>query len=431
MRRRRVSALTLLTVGAVLVAACSSAAPDDRPVVEVFGPYRGEDASRFAAAFAPFEEQTGIDIRYVGTGSFSKDIQNRMTDADYPDVALFPQPALIRDFAHRDLLVPLSDDAVGTNMGSDAEVAAGTVGGTVYAVWFRAVVKSLVWYEPEVFRDRGYEIPGSWDDMMFLTEQIEEDGLTPWCLSMESFAATGWVGTDWIEDIVLRQHGPEFYDQWVQGDVTFEDEAIIDAFETFGEIIHQPGRVFGGTHRILNEPWTSAQAPMFNLEPPGCLLYRQASYQEANLPSSVVVGDDIDVFILPGKDGIEPPILASGDLAAAFNDRPEVRAFLEFLATPEAGEGWAAEGGFTSPHPEFDPDAYVTDFDRRLGEILQNAAVVRFDGSDLMVPPVGTGTFWTGMQSYVRTGDARAAAAEIQAGFPEATHFPEVPIPES
>ena len=426
MQHRRANSLILLVVVAVLAAACSSASPDDRPIVEVFGPYRAEEAAHFAASFAPFEEQTGIDVRYVGSGSFSRDIQNRAADANYPDVALFPQPSIIRDLAHQGLLVPLSDESVGTRMGSDADVRAGIVGDTAYAVWFRAVVKSLVWYQPDVFRDRGYEVPRSWQEMMSLTEQIEADGLTPWCLSMESFAASGWVGTDWIEDIVLRQHGPDVYDQWVQGSVTFEDEAIIEAFEVFGEIVHKPGRVLGGTHRILNEPWRNAQTPMFDIDP-GCLMYRQASYQETNLPSSVVIGDTVDVFVLPAVDGGEPPILASGDLAAAFNDRPEVKDFLAYLATPEAGEAWAAEGGFTSPHPDFDPDSYATDFDRRMGEIIQRAEVVRFDGSDLMVSGVGTGTFWTGIQSYVRNGDARAAATEIQAGYPETTHLAEVP----
>ena len=417
MRRQRASTVAVLVISGILAASCASAVPDDRPIVEVFGPYRGEDASRFAASFAPFEEETGIDVRYVGTGSFSSDIQDRVVDANYPDVALFPQPALIRDFAHRGLLVPLTDDSVSTRMGSDAEVTAGTVGGTKYAIWYRAVVKSLVWYQPEVFLERGYEIPDSWEELMSLTEQIESDGLAPWCLSMESFAATGWVGTDWIEDIVLRQEGPEFFDQWVSNEVSFEHDAIVGAFEVFGEIVHQPGRVFGGTHRILNEPWMNAQAPMFNSEP-ACLLHRQASFQETNLPPETVIGTGTNVFILPTMGGGEPPILASGDLAAAFNDRPEVLSFLEFLATPEAGEGWAAEGGFTSPHPEFDSDTYANDFDRHMGEILQSATVVRFDGSDLMIPAVGTGTFWSGMKSYVRNGDARAATTEIQAGYP-------------
>lgn len=34
-----------------------------------------------------------------------------------------------------------------------------------------------------------------------------------------------------------------------------------------------------------------------------------------------------------------------------------------------------------------------------------------------MAPAVGTGTFWSGMLTFVRSGDAQEAAAEIQAGY--------------
>ncbi len=35
--------------------------------------------------------------------------------------------------------------------------------------------------------------------------------------------ATGWPGTDWIEDLVLRNAGPDVYDQWVKNEIPFTD----------------------------------------------------------------------------------------------------------------------------------------------------------------------------------------------------------------
>ncbi|MEA2024633.1 MAG: carbohydrate ABC transporter substrate-binding protein, partial [Actinomycetota bacterium] len=172
-----------------------------------------------------------------------------------------------------------------------------------------------------------------------------------------------------------------------------------------------------------------AQDPMFE-SPPRCLLNRQGSVQQAQLPSRVTIGTETDVFVLPSMDGGEPPILAAGEFAAAFTDRPEVHALMQYLATPEAGEAWAGEGGFVSPHVSFDADAYGDDLDRHMADVLSQANVVRLDGSDSMHPSVGTGTFWTGMVSYIREGNARGVAAEIQAGYPEVTHFPEVPVSE-
>ena len=430
MQHRRASSLILLVAGLLLAAACTSseATPQDGPVVTVFGGYRGVEAQHFAESIAPFEEQTGINVRYVGAGSFAKAIEERVANADYPDVAIFPQPGLITEYANQGLLLPL-DEAIQATVAKYPETAVGTVGDVLYSVWFRASIKSLVWYEPQVFIERGYEVPLTWDKMMSLARQMEGDGFAPWCLSVESFGATGWVGTDWIEDIVLRQSGPDVYDQWVSSDISFEDDTIISAFETFGEIIHDSGRVTGGTHRILNTPWQQAQDPMFE-SPPRCLLHRQGSVQQANLPGSVTIGVETDVFVLPSMGDGEPPILAAGEFAAAFTDRPEVHALLQYLATPEAGTAWAAAGGFVSPHRSFDIELYGDDLDRRMAEILGRAETIRLDASDVMIPSVGTGTFWTGIVSYIRSGDARAATAEIQAGYPEVAHSSEVPTNE-
>jgi hypothetical protein len=115
--------------------------------------------------------------------------------------------------------------------------------------------------------------------------------------------------------------------------------------------------------------------------------------------------------------GGTPPVVVAGDVAAAFNDRPEVMEFLAYLSTAEAGEPWAELGGFTSPHSDFDVAAYADEFDRRMGEMIAEAPVVRFDGSDEMDPAVGSGTFWSGMRTFVRTANIQLAVEEIQAGY--------------
>ena len=111
MRRPRVEALTLLIVAVVAAAACNPGddATEDAPTVTVFGGYRGIEAQRFAAAMAPFEERTGITVRYVGAGSFAKAMEERVADADYPDIGIFPQPGLVRQYAHQGILVPLDE----------------------------------------------------------------------------------------------------------------------------------------------------------------------------------------------------------------------------------------------------------------------------------------------------------------------------------
>jgi alpha-glucoside transport system substrate-binding protein len=413
---RRASAFASLVVIAVLVTSCSPRADQDRPTIEVFVPYLGADVESFAASVAPYEEATGVDVQIVGSGSFAGDIQDRVINADYPDVAMFPQPSLLLSFAAKDVIVPLPDTLQPASA-DDTLHTITDIGGVLHGIWFRAAVKSLVWYRPSEFTDRGYATPLTWDDLIALSDRMIADGVAPWCIGMQSFGSTGWVGTDWIEDIVLRMDGPALYDSWVTGDLPFESSEVRSGFTTFGSIIHTRGSVFGGASRVLNESWQSAPDPMFT-DPVGCMMQRQASFWAPNLPDGSVYGEDFSVFVLPGRTAEDPPIIASGDIAGAFTDAPEVAAFMEFLAQPESGEGWADRGGFTSPHATFNPDFYASDFDREVGQILTSAQIVRFDGSDLMPPEVGTGTFWDGMRGFVANGDLSTILTVIDDSWP-------------
>ena len=48
-----------------------------------------------------------------------------------------------------------------------------------YAFAYKVDVKSLVWYSPEGFEDNGYEIPGTMEELVALSDQMVADGLTP------------------------------------------------------------------------------------------------------------------------------------------------------------------------------------------------------------------------------------------------------------
>lgn len=418
MPRRRVSRFLAAGIMCSLLAtSCSSSQPDDQPVIEVFGPYRGDDAVKFAASFKPFEDEYGYDVRYVGTGSFAHDIQNRITEADYPDIGIFPQPALILDAVSKGVLAPLPDSiALGTEHSGDDVL-------TSFSVWFRAAAKSLVWYQPGVFDENGYGTPQTWDELMVLSERMVADGVAPWCLSIESFSSTGWVGTDWIEDIVLREQGKTFYDEWVGGEILFDSAEVRHAFGTFGSVVHRVGTVVGGTNRILNTPWADAASPMFE-DPSRCMMHRQASFWSPDIPEGTAFPEDIDFFVLPGLTDAPAPVLVGGELAAAFTDRPEVAAFMEYLATPAAGEGWAELGGFISPHEDFNVSLYGSAIDKIVGQVIEDAPYVRFDGSDTMPAVVGTGTFWDAMLIYIRSGDINQAIALVDDSWPRITQLP-------
>lgn len=144
-------------------------------------------------------------------------------------------------------------------------------------IWNRSNVKSLVWYPKAEFEAAGYEVPETWDEMIALSEQIVKDGDNPWAIGIESGAATGWVATDWMEDIMLRTTSPENYDKWVNGELPFSSPEVKNAAEKMSEIWLNDDFVYGGRKSIVTTNFGDAPKPMFD-EPPKTWLHRQGSF---------------------------------------------------------------------------------------------------------------------------------------------------------
>jgi alpha-glucoside transport system substrate-binding protein len=426
--KRYLSPLFGLGLSVSFLAACDGSQPATEGdaggsgTVSILGVVVGEQQEKLAAALAPFEESTGIEVVYEGTDAFATLLPVRVESGDAPDIAMFPQPGLMTDFAEAGQLIPITtflDRADLEAAFSDDWLTLATVDDELYGIWFRVSVKSLVWYNPEAFAAQGYTVPTTWEEMIALSDDIVAAGETPWCLGMESGDATGWVGTDWVEDIMLRTAGPEVYDQWVTHDIPFDAAPVQTAFERFGEVVLNPDYISGGMVGAISTPFGDSIRGLFG-ETPRCYLHRQANFIASFLPEDVVPGETVAVFPLPGIDpAFGTPVLVAGDVFGMFNDTPEARALMEYLTTPEGHEVWVALGGFISPHQDVGPDVYPDEVSRQQAEILANAEIVRFDGSDMMPGVVGTGTFWSGIVDYVGGEDVESVLADIESSWPE------------
>jgi len=401
---------------------CNNSSEPAENTVTILGVIVGEQQAKLEAAIAPFEEETGIDVVYEGTDAFATLLPVRVESGDAPDLAMFPQPGLMNDFARAGRLISLTsfmDRATLQAAYPDTWLDLGTVDDEPYAIWYRASVKSLVWYNPTAFEAKSYDIPTSWDELTALSDKIVSDDKTPWCLGLESGNATGWPGTDWVEDIMLRTAGPEAYEQWVSNDIPFNAPEVVNAFNEFGKVLLNPDYVSGGAVGAVSTPFGDAPQGLFN-DSPSCYLHRQANFIETFLPEGLTPGVDYDVFPLPGiDDRFGLPILVAGDAFGMFNDTPEARALMEYLATPTPHEIWAGLGGFISPHKSVSPEAYPNAVSQKIARILADAETIRFDGSDMMPGAVGTGTFWSGVVDFAVGESAEDVTAAIEASWPE------------
>jgi alpha-glucoside transport system substrate-binding protein len=226
---------------------------------------------------------------------------------------------------------------------SQAFVDLGTADdGKVIGVFIKSALKGLIWYNPANFSGS----PATWDDVMG-TDPGDAESL--WCVGLESGADSGWPGTDWIEDFVLRVSGPDVYDAWAAGTQKWSSPEIKAAFEAFGEVLDAS---YGGADTINSTNFGAAGNPLFT-DPPGCLFHHQASFITDFFKEQGGAQDgEFDFFPMPDIDpAYAGAFTGSGDLFGLFSDKPAAKDLLKYLVTAEAQQIWVDRGGALSATP--------------------------------------------------------------------------------
>ena len=454
--KRRIAALTGVLAVALTATACGSSddtsgdtassggkSTIDCAPYKAFGDLTGKTVSVYTsitapedaphqASYKPFEECTGVTIKYEGSKEFEAQLPVRVKGGNAPDIAYVPQPGLLATLVATGAVKEAPAEVVANaekNMPDWKEY--GSVDGKFYAAPLGANVKSFVWYSPQAFKDKGYEVPKTWAELIALSDKIVADNpggdVKPWCAGIESGDATGWPATDWVEDVMLRTAGAETYDKWQKHEIPFNDPAVATALAEVGKILKNPKYVNGGYGDVKTIASTSFQDGGLPIADGSntCYMHRQASFYAANWPEGTKVGPDGDVwaFYLPALDDSTHPVLGGGEFVAAFADRPEVKAFQTYLSSVE----WANEraktcgsGGCVTANKNADPNLLTNPVDKLSAEILTDkAATFRFDASDLMPGAVGSGTFWKGMVNWITGQDDKATLDYIENSWPK------------
>jgi alpha-glucoside transport system substrate-binding protein len=422
-------AVALLTSGCVSSGSSTSSSSGGTAKKEVsimFG-FGGDQTQGFKDSLDPWAKANNITIKYIPSSSFDTQIRASVAGNNAPDIALFPQPGILKDLQKQGKLQPL--DGVLDMAKLQASIVPGfldaaTVNGQHYGVPVSMNIKSLVFYNKPAFTAAGYKIPTTIDELTALTDKIKATGKAPWCIGLEAGTATGWPGTDWIEELVLKQSGPDVYDKWISHQVKFADPQIKAAFDTYTKIALTKGNVFGGSSSIVSTAFQTAANPMFTT-PPGCFLHKQGNFvtQKGFLSDAVRAKIDTNLGVFPFPKGKFDTVEGGGDVAGLFTkgDANVTKVLKELTEDPAFGAVWAgpSDRGFLSPHKDFDVSKYGNDTVRSIAKIAYTASGIRFDASDSMPPQVGAGSFWKGMVAYTSgQQDEATTLKQIDASWP-------------
>ncbi len=377
-----------LAVLSLVVAGCSSSPPEDDgdisgDTVTVYGTWGGSEEEAFLAMVKPWEDETGAKVKYVGTRDLNAVLTTGVASGVLPDLAGLPGPGQLVEFAELGAHVPLDDvldTATYTADTAPALVELGRVDGKTYGVFIKAAVKGLIWYNPKNI-DLGSNPPATWDELIATAQANLGSAQAIWCVGLESGAASGWPGTDWIEDLVLRTAGPDVYGQWFRGEIKWSDPRIREAFEIYVSDVVE--HTYGGRTAAVATPFANGGDALFD-EPPGCLLHHQASFI-TGLGAFPQRSAGTDFNFIPFPD-INPSYAGAleggGDLFGMFKSTAASRSLMRYLVTAQAQDIWVKRGGALSANRN--ATSYSNEIEARSAKALTEAKIFAFDGSDLM-----------------------------------------------
>ena len=380
--------------------------------VHIFSPVRDsatdKAATRLRDAYAPLEKCTGVKVVYDGTDQFETEIKVKMAGGNPPDIIDFPQPGGLNDLIVKGSMKAFPDTLAKavTTENLDGWPQLATVGGKVYAVPARANVKSLIWYSPAQFKEKGYELPKTFEDVKTLSDKIVADGGTPWCVGIESGVATGWVITDWMEQYMLELYGPDVYDQWVQHKIPFNDPKVKAVAEAVGAVVKNP-KYIGSENAVKAIASTKFQEGGFPILEKKCYMHKQASFYSTIWAKGTKIGPDGDVnyAYFPSPAGKPKYMEGGGDLIGAGTDKPETFAVLSYTNSTQYQNDLVAAGDTSlSTRKDFDTTAFKDPVIKGFADLLKGSDVFRFDGADLMPAAVGSGSFWKEATAWILGG---------------------------
>lgn len=377
--------------------------------VSIAATWGGPEQANFQAVLDEFSNQTGISTTYEQiTTNIADRLLNCAESNNCPDVAMV-SPALIKELAYKGSLVPL--DSVVTDFSTYYSTSwriLSSVDGSLYAVPFKVMSKSMIWYRPEAFDAISATIPQTWAELLSLSDDLVVDGQTPFSIGAESGGADGWPLSDWFENILLRVAGPEVHRKLVSHDISWTDPTVVETMQRFQDIVGHEEYQAGGITGTLTTNFVDAIDLVFG-SPPTATMYFEGgwvqTFIEDHHPGLTPI-TDYNFFDFPlininyGK-----PVMGAADLAILFHDTQEAKSLIKYLATPQAAEIWAAlGGGYLSPNSGLDPSTYPDDLTRAQYQQIINADEFVYDLDD-QLPSELQRYLWDALMDFVAHQD--------------------------
>lgn len=377
------------------------------PEVVVIGPQFHEQ-DYFIEELEIIANELDIKIKYIGMSDPETYIINNPNNNS--SIAIIPNPQGVVNLAERKLIfnlddIPVDDDSI-SSLYSKHLTSIVSHKGNIYAGWIRLFPNSLIWYDISKFQQHNIKVD-NFETLLQHTKQIADTGISPWCANSESSASTGWIQTNWLEDILLTKYGPHIYDDWSDLKINASNIKIYLSIKHLEEFIFYENHIYNGPQSIINKEFRNLPKVMLD-DSKDCFLSWSGHYFRYYIPEEYVYLEDYALLPLP-KINFDNSIVGIGDSIVLTKSDDLSRQVISKILSKNFGQVWSTnkDSHYISANRNFDKNKIINELTLYEYTIVHDALsenLFRFDASEIMDRTIGSDKLWTFFKEYISNG---------------------------
>ena len=361
-------------------------------------------------------KKTGYEITYVTLNDVPYYLYN---NPDKADLAIITNPSLLHGLSQSEIIVSANEYYFENSSENYSPYLINLISSPdnseIYGHWIRLFSNSMIWYNVDRYRELGSPKFNSFDELIEFTKSYSSNNGGLWCLTIDSAEnqplldyeygeSSGWIVSNWLENVVLSNYGPDVYDKWIKNEIQFSDSEVILSLLDIGKIVHDENSIYKGKEYLIRSQVSSSAVNLLDTEST-CVFSLMGHDAHSYMPNNVSYGEDYNFLYFPSAD-FTGMVVGLGDTLTLLNyDSPTTKVYQELVAS-SFGEIWANKSNskFVSARTDFDDSQYSNGFAKKQYKQIQNSLslnLFRFDGSMLMKNGTGKKILWTSLRKFI------------------------------
>ena len=379
----------------------------DPPEVVIIGPEFHEQ-EYFIEELNIIADELGIKIKYDAVSDAETFIIDNPNSSS--SIAIIPNPQGVVNLAERKLIYSLDDLIVDNNsifnLYPNHLVSVVSHENSIYGGWTRLFPNSLIWYDISKFEQHNITFD-SFEILLSDTKKIADQGVSPWCANSESAASTGWVQTNWMEDVLLTKYGPNVYDEWSKLKINASNIKIFLSIKHIEDFIFYDNHVFPGPGSIISREFRNLPKVLLD-DSTECFMSWSGHYFRYYIPEDYQYLKDFAVTNVP-KINFENSVVGIGDSIVLTKDNELSKKVISKILSKNFGETWSSyqDTEFISANKNFNKQIINNELTKYEYSIVHDALqkdLFRYDASEIMARPIGSNLLWKLFREYIKEG---------------------------